>query len=247
MDLKTDNPKRPVLVHIHGGGFIFGNSYQHGPEYLMDHPIIVVTFQYRLGPFGFLNFNHDPSTDGVALPRGNMGMKDQLLVLKWVQKNIANFGGNPDQVTLYGDSAGGTSVHLHTLSPKSRGLFHRAYSHSGFAFCGWSFTPKPRQLAMSYAKRWNCPLNDTRALLDCLENYDPAELVKYQSVLFNPAEPISLLTPSVERVASNDRFLAQHPMDTLESGNFSKVPYIMGVNSADGGIRIASNFIDNFK
>lgn len=228
------------MVHLHGGGYLMGGSYAYGPENLMDHSNVVVTFNYRLGPFGFLNFDHDPKIDGVPLPRGNMGIKDQLLVLKWVQSNIANFGGDPNQVTIFGESAGGASVHLHILSPKSHGLFHRAYSHSGVSYCSWGFTSKPRETAMEYAKRWNCPLNDTRALLDCIENLDPWEMVKFQISSTDPAVMPDNLSPSVESVESDDRFLAEHPMEIMQNGKFAKVPYMLGVNSADGALRLGS-------
>lgn len=222
---------------------MLGSSYIYGPEYLMDHSMVVVTFNYRLGPFGFLNFEHDPNIDGIQLPRGNMGMKDQLLVLKWVQNNIARFGGDPNQVTLFGGSAGGVATQLHVLSPKSKGLFHRAYSHSGVSLCTWSFTQKPRETALSYAKKWNCPINDTRELLNCLENMDPREMVRYQLSAVDPAVPKDHLSPSVESVKSDDTFLEQHPLDIMASGNFSRVPYILAVNSGDGSLRTASKYV----
>ena len=94
------------MVWIHGGGFIGGNGGTNffGPDYFMsennENPVILVTLNYRLGILGFLSLGDDVVT-------GNMGLKDQTLALKWVQKNIDNFGGDPNQVTIFGESAGG--------------------------------------------------------------------------------------------------------------------------------------------
>ena len=105
-----------VIVFIHGGAFQFGTGFGHGPHYLFDgdEDLVFVTINYRLGPFGFA------STGDDALP-GNNGLKDQVAALKWVQRNVAAFGGNPGSVTIAGMSAGGASVHYHMLSTLSRG------------------------------------------------------------------------------------------------------------------------------
>ncbi|RXG54658.1 putative sodium-dependent multivitamin transporter, partial [Armadillidium vulgare] len=102
-----------VMVYIHGGAYFTGTSYEFSPYVLMNEDIILVTIQYRLGILGFL------STEDEILP-GNMGLKDQQLALKWVQQNIECFGGDPNLVTIFGGSSGGSSVHLQMLSPGSR-------------------------------------------------------------------------------------------------------------------------------
>ena len=102
------------MFWIHGGGFVLGNSNDYGAKYLLDKDVILVTINYRLGIFGFL------STGDSAAP-GNFGMKDQVLALKWVQKYIESFGGDPNQVTIFGQSAGGGSVALHAISKASTG------------------------------------------------------------------------------------------------------------------------------
>lgn len=93
---------------------MFGGSRSYGPKIIMDRNIIFVNFNYRLGPLGFL------STEDNVVP-GNMGMKDQVMALRWVKNNIQFFGGNPNSITLTGMSAGGASVHLHYMSPMSTG------------------------------------------------------------------------------------------------------------------------------
>lgn len=104
----------PVLVYIHGGAFAFSSGNDYGPKYFMDQNVILVTFNYRLGALGFLNVGDD------AYP-GNLGMKDQVMALRWIRDNIYAFGGDPNRVTIFGDSSGSASVSYHILSPMSRG------------------------------------------------------------------------------------------------------------------------------
>ncbi|XP_041968873.1 juvenile hormone esterase-like [Aricia agestis] len=118
----------PVLVFVHGGGFAYGSGSTdfHGPDYLIDKNVIVITFNYRLNVFGFLSL-------GSAAVPGNNGLRDTVTLLQWVRDNARAFGGNPNAVTLAGQSAGAAIVHLLTLSPAAEGLFHRAIIMSGTA------------------------------------------------------------------------------------------------------------------
>ncbi|XP_059118575.1 pyrethroid hydrolase Ces2e-like isoform X4 [Peromyscus eremicus] len=117
----------PVMVWIHGGALVMGMASIHDGSMLAAiEDVVVVTVQYRLGILGFFS-------TGDEHARGNWGYLDQVAALHWVQKNIAHFGGNPDQVTIFGESAGGTSVSSHVVSPMSQGLFHRAIMESGVA------------------------------------------------------------------------------------------------------------------
>ena len=104
------------MVYLFGGGFTSGSAAvtDYGPQYWMDNDITMVLINYRLGPFGFL------TTGSEEIP-GNMGLFDQRLGLEWVRENIQYFGGDPDQVTLFGESAGSTSVSLHLIHPASQG------------------------------------------------------------------------------------------------------------------------------
>ncbi|EDO25969.1 predicted protein, partial [Nematostella vectensis] len=114
----------PVMVFIHGGGYYRGSGDVYdGTPLAAYNDVIVVTMNYRLGLLGFL---HVAGTDVT----GNYAMYDQILALKWVQQHIGCFGGDPSQVTLFGQSAGGASVLLLTLSPLSKGLFKRAILES---------------------------------------------------------------------------------------------------------------------
>lgn len=122
----------PVLVWIHGGAFFQGSGsvpIYNGRE-LASHGVVVVTINYRLGVFGFLA-HPDLAQQGDEAPLGNFGLQDQIAALKWVQSNIAAFGGDPQAVTIAGQSAGAMSVHMLVASPLAKGLFHRAIAQSG--------------------------------------------------------------------------------------------------------------------
>lgn len=127
---KTAAAKLPVMVWIHGGGFAQGSGSV--PLYrgsrLAARGIVVVTINYRTGPFGFLAH---PALTAEAGSSGNYGLMDQIASLQWVKRNIAAFGGDPDQVTIAGQSAGSASVHALLASPPARGLFIRAIAQSG--------------------------------------------------------------------------------------------------------------------
>jgi para-nitrobenzyl esterase len=121
---RTDGRKLPVMVWIHGDGFYqsFGGIY--GAELLATKgDVVVVTFNYRLGAFGFLAH--------PALDSGNFGLEDQQAALRWVRRNAAAFGGDPGNVTIFGESAGGASACTHLAAPASAGLFHRTIAWSG--------------------------------------------------------------------------------------------------------------------
>ncbi len=126
---KEADEKRPVMVWIHGGGFQFGSSANPATNGspLAAKGVVVVSFNYRLGIFGFLAH---PELDAEA-PSGNYGLRDQLAALRWVKANIAGFGGDPDNVTLFGESAGAMATGILMASPLAHGLFHKAIGESG--------------------------------------------------------------------------------------------------------------------
>lgn len=141
------------MVWIHGGAFIAGsNSFdEYGPKYFLDKDIVLVTINYRLGILGFL------STADLVSP-GNFGLKDQVLALKWVQSNIHSFGGDPNKVTLFGESAGGMSVSFHTLSDSSNGKVRFLVNLlSILKICNFSIVFK-RFISSVYSAKWKCSL-----------------------------------------------------------------------------------------
>lgn len=154
------NPKLPVLFWIHGGGFQFGNgnAFLYGPDYLVPENIILVTINYRLGALGFLN-------TGTHDAPGNAGLKDQVLALKWVRDNIDRFGGDANEVTIGGQSAGSASVHYMLLSPLTKGLFKRAIAQSGVALNPWAITDIPHERAFMLGKVLNFQTNSSEKLV----------------------------------------------------------------------------------
>ena len=127
------NEKLPVMFWVHGGGLAGGSGKEQTGELLTSKGAVLVTFNYRLGRLGF--FSHpELSAENPKGVSGNQGFRDQIAALKWVRENIAQFGGDPDNITIFGESAGGASVSALQASPMARGLFHRVISQSGAAF-----------------------------------------------------------------------------------------------------------------
>ena len=130
---ENESDKLPVMVWIHGGALVMGSGADYDGAVLSAKGVIVVTINYRLGPFGF--FAHpELSEESPTNQSGNQGYRDQIAALKWVQSNIAAFGGDPDNVTIFGESAGSWSVSVMQASPLSRGLFHKVIGQSGARF-----------------------------------------------------------------------------------------------------------------
>lgn len=132
---ESADEKVPVLVWIYGGGFSFGSSSipVHNGEYLARKGVVLVSINYRVGPLGFLA-HPELSAESPHRVSGNYGLQDMIAGLQWVQENIAAFGGDPDRVTIFGESAGGIAVSMLSASPEASGLFHGAISQSGGSF-----------------------------------------------------------------------------------------------------------------
>jgi len=131
----TPGEKLPVMVWIYGGGFSSGatGAPLYDGSVLARHGVIVVTIAYRVGAFGFMA-HPQLSAESPVHSSGNYGLEDQIAALKWVKANIAAFGGDPERVTLFGESAGAISVSMLAASPETKGLFQRAISESGGSF-----------------------------------------------------------------------------------------------------------------
>lgn len=219
--------KLPVFVYIHGGAFMFGNGDYYGPKVLTTKQLVFVNLNYRLGPLGFL------STEDEAVP-GNMGMKDQVLALKWIQKNIANFGGDPEQVTITGFSAGGASVHLHYMSQLSIGLFNRGISHSGCALNPWVFQENAKEKAFKVGSYLGCTSKSSFLLKKCLKEKPAEDIVRtvphFQPYLYNPFSPFApVVEPNLPRA-----FLIQKPIEILRDHKFQELPWLASATQAEG-------------
>ena len=147
---KSAAERLPVMVWIHGGGF---QSEFYGADLwtlLAKRGVVVVSIEYRTGALGFMA-HPELSKENPEGHSGNYGLLDQIFALKWLQRNIANFGGDPTNVTIFGESAGAISCSMLCASPLAKGLFHRCISQSGGSFAPWS--DKPRSLGMDASQK----------------------------------------------------------------------------------------------
>ena len=232
--------KLPVMVWIHGGGLRTGsnNFAEQGPEYFMDKGVVIVTINYRLGPLGFLSL-------GTDVVPGNAGLRDQSLALAWVHENIVSFGGDPNLVTIFGESAGSLSVALHLISPLSQGLFHRAILQSGTAI-GSSWGPITKQHALQYSDELSTALGCSKNenTLSCLQNKDMTEIISLTE-LPNLIEGRLIWMAVSDIDFTSNPFLPGDAEDLMAKGHFNKeVDVIIGTN-ADEGILFFFNVLSD--
>ncbi|CAF4911383.1 unnamed protein product [Pieris macdunnoughi] len=227
------NPQLPVMVWIHGGAFAVGsgNAFLYGPDHLVGAGVVLVTLNYRLGALGFLSLENEEVS-------GNMGLKDQVMALKWVQDNIEFFGGDPNRVTIFGESAGAASVHMHMLSPVSRGLFHGAIAQSGSATSPWALAKEPKNRAFELGRELGIDTNNTAELLGYLRATPSELLVKAAARLFGIVGKTADLQstvalpflPSVEPDIPG-AFFTDEPKAYLPGAD---VPFLTGYNAQEG-------------
>ncbi|KAK0076648.1 hypothetical protein PV325_005056, partial [Microctonus aethiopoides] len=228
-DINPPVPKA-VMVWIHGGGFIFGSGDDdfYGPDYLIEKDVVLVTINYRLGILGFLN------VDDREAP-GNQGLKDQVLALKWIKQNIAKFGGNPNNVTIFGESAGGASVHYLSISPLAQGLFHKVIIQSGVAFNPWANSVKsPMESVNKLAAALGKNISNVKEFVDYLRTLDAHTLVETEAKLHSSEDEILFIhpfLPSIDSSAENP-FLIK-PIDEVAKAGI-KVPCMCGYVSHEG-------------
>ncbi|XP_072492072.1 cocaine esterase-like [Notamacropus eugenii] len=212
-----EGDRLPVMVWIHGGGFIFGGGSIHDSSILSaSQNVVVVNIQYRLGVLGFF------STGDEHAP-GNWGYLDQVAALRWVQENIGHFGGDPGRVTIFGESAGGTSVSSHVLSPMSKGLFHRAIMESGVAIFRSLISSSSETVKNVIANLSACDGHNSASMVQCLRHKSEDEILAITKHF--------KLIPGVV----DGQFLPKHPEELLSAGNFNHVPSIIGVNNHEYG------------
>ena len=232
-----------VIVWIYGGGFWSGTTTLDLYDMRVmaaTQNVIMVGIQYRVASLGFLYF---PEED---VP-GNAGMYDQLEAIKWVKNNIAKFGGNPNNITLMGESAGACSVSLHLLSPLSRNLFSQAIMQSASALAPWGVVSKKEALrrSLALAKNLNCPHDrqNVRASINCLRAMDGAKLVgaEWANVTFGFTGGIGVFTPIIDGA-----FLDEHPGAAMRNKNFKKANILLGSNKDEGNYFVLYFFPDEF-
>ncbi|XP_041980325.1 juvenile hormone esterase-like isoform X2 [Aricia agestis] len=223
-------PSKPlaVMVFIHGGGLISGsgNSEMYGPDFLVRDNVIFVTLNYRVGIIGFL------CLDIPEVP-GNAGLKDQVAALKWVNRNIAKFGGDPTNVTLFGDSVGSACVALHTLSPMSKDLFRKAIIMSDSPFSDITLPFFPQKRALALGSKLGCTTNDPTALFSFLKEMPIDEMLESNACILGLEENMSFfkmchLVPVVEKDLGQNGFLTEDPVRIFLSGNVNVDDIIAG-------------------
>ncbi|TFW00179.1 carboxylesterase/lipase family protein [Leifsonia flava] len=204
----------PVIFFIHGGGFELGEGADYDATKLAKAGAVVVTINYRLGLLGFLA--HPALADKPGGPAGNYGLMDQQAALRWVQANIAQFGGDAHNVTIDGQSAGGLSVLAQLASPSAKGLFQRAIIESG------AFAPKQLSLATAEAagQASATAVGCADQSADCLRQVPVATLVANQ--------PLSV-TPGI----IDGAVLKQSVLGAIAKGQFNRVPIINGSNTEE--------------
>jgi para-nitrobenzyl esterase len=209
----------PVMVWIHGGALVAGESDDYDPSGLVADGVIVVTINYRLGALGFLAH---PALAGPGGATGDYGLMDQQAALRWVQRNIRAFGGNPANVTLFGESAGGQSVLLQLISPAAHGLFARAIAESG----GYALSPVSLASAEAGGRAFAAKAGCADQTAQCLRSLPVATILADQ----DPSGP----TPDIDGLV-----LTEQPRTALASGNFSHVPVIDGSNHDEWRLFVA--------
>lgn len=238
-NLKPTTPL-PVMVWIHGGGFYTGsgNSEFYGPDFFMEHEVILVTLNYRLEVLGFL------CLDNEEVP-GNAGLKDQVAALKWIKQNIAAFGGDKNNITLFGCSAGSASTSLHLVSDMSKGLFDKAICQSGVCLNEWAYNLYARERAFQLGKLLGKETEDEIELLEFLRSIPASSLVNNELpyLQINNIDLVDNIKfgPVIENPNLNvEKFLNESPVNLVKKGHLANIPLILGYTSGEG-IEIVRN------
>nr|AII21990.1 odorant degrading enzyme CXE18 [Sesamia inferens] len=223
--------KLPVMVYIHGRAFLLGSGgkFLYAPDFLVKHNVILVTFNYRLGALGFLCL-------GIKEAPGNAGLKDQIAALRWVKRNIAAFGGDPDNVTVFGQSAGGTSVSLLLASNATQGLFKKIIVQSGSSISSWAINRQPLWVASLIAKELGYDTKDPKEIFEIFSKLPYEKLVKAR-----PKKPLGMYFdtqllnyPCVEQeIEGEEAVITDYPYNIL-SNNPKNIPAIYGTTSREG-------------
>jgi para-nitrobenzyl esterase len=220
-----DDAKRPVLFWIHGGGFSFGSgSFTNGTNLAKLGNVVIISINYRLGIFGYIFIQ-----DEIA----NLGQLDQITALQWVQDNIALFGGDSNNVTIFGESAGGAAVSTLMAMPPAKGLFNRVISQSGAAHPGW-FSPKP---GIRGAERIMTALDIKGLDIEALKKVPTQKIVDVQTKMELEARAKGRLFPY--GIYIDSKTLPKHPLEAIRDGFASDVELIVGTNQDEAKLYTA--------
>ncbi|XP_069822445.1 fatty acyl-CoA hydrolase precursor, medium chain-like isoform X2 [Dendropsophus ebraccatus] len=216
---RVKGKKLPVMVFIHGGALVMGGAMMfEGSALAAYENVVVVTIQYRLGLLGFFSTGDDRAP-------GNYGFLDQVAALQWVQENIANFGGDPSSVTIFGESAGGVSVSALVASPLAKGLFHRAIAESGVAIMPALVASSTEQVVFVSNIVANISGCGIDTLVDCLKEKSEEEIVSIGASMKMMALPASI----------DGAFFPKPVEQILANKEANGVPFLTGVTNQEFG------------
>ncbi|GBP73524.1 Bile salt-activated lipase [Eumeta japonica] len=235
---KLTSASSPVIVWVHGGHYTTGSKQGISFQNIVKEDIVVVALNYRLSIFGFLCLR-------VPDAPGNAGLHDVVTGLQWIKENIAAFGGDPQNIVLLGHGSGAAMVDLITLQPQTNDLVDKAIAQSGSSLSPWAIVYEPIERAVQFGERLGYTNKSVEDLATDFINTDLDVIVgnlngyKFtdNSVLFAPC----LEDPTL---ASIDTFMWRAPIHILRSGNYKKIPFLVGYTSAEGSLR-AKEAVEN--
>jgi para-nitrobenzyl esterase len=216
-----DDKRRPVLFWIHGGAFTIGSSSSpvyNGNTLAARGDVVVVTINYRLGMLGFLNLNE--VTKGGIPATGNEGLLDQIAALEWVRDNISTFGGDPNNITVFGESAGAMSIGCLLAMPKARGLFSKAILQSGAPN-----TAIPLEPSVKVAEEFLGILGLKGTETEALRALSVERLLSVQEELRAKRKRLTAVAPVID-----GKMIPKRPIDSINSGSAAKIPLLGGTN-----------------
>ncbi|XP_055303123.1 carboxylic ester hydrolase-like [Sitodiplosis mosellana] len=239
--------KFAVLFFIHGGAYAegSGNDHYYGPDFIIENQTILITINYRLGLLGFLSLDTPEYS-------GNMGLKDQQLALKWVHSNIGRFGGDNKRITVFGQSAGGASIHFHILSAESRKYFHNAIPMSGVADHYWAMSEHNDHVELAYkiARDLGEPKSTHDELIAFLKSAPAEKLDQYSTVAVPNVLVEIVFTPLIERNDAKQPFIIDSPEKIYETQEISvNTLFTMTSSEVVGFISMfppLNDFLNNF-
>ena len=229
---RDDDDAHAVMVWIHGGALVVGESNEYDATKLVEKGVVVVTINYRLGALGFLAHSalSGESPDHIS---GNYGIEDQQEALRWVRKNIRAFGGDPDRVTIFGESAGGLSTFTNLVSPTAKGLFDGAIVESGAYQQTQPTLAQSQALGGNFATAVGCTQSTPAAVLACLRALPVSTILANQAATFSGLGP----APTVD-----GKVLTQSIGPALASGQFNRVPVMNGTNHSEWNLFVGQDF-----